>query len=332
MRLGFLTTFTLALILPLAASAQSLGSLGGDASSIFTVSVSPQYPTPHSQATLSFLSSTLDLANSTVKVSVGGKNIYQGSVQPITVPVGTAGSVTNIVVTLVSNGTNYNQILSIQPQDVALIAEPISSTHVLYPGKSLVPLEGDTRIVAVANLRNANGKAVNPSTLSYSWTVDDTQIANSSGIGKSAIIVASPLQYRARDVSVAIMSPDGSLAGGASLTLTPQEPLVRIYANDPLLGIRFDHALTDSYTISGSEATLYAAPFSLPTTNGAPLIQWFLSGTAAQTGSLITLRPTGSGQGNAALSLTAGSGGSTIATANLSLIFGVTQSTNFFGL
>lgn len=332
MRSGFLSVLAIVLFLPVAASAQSLGNLAGETSSQFTVSVSPQYPTPGSQASLSFLSSSLDLTNSTLKVSVGNKNIYTGSVQPVAVPLGSAGSITTVAITLSTGGTEYTQILKIQPQDVVLIAEPISSTHVLYPGKPLVPLEGDVRIVAVANLRGATGKMVNPSLLSYSWTVDDTRIANSSGIGKSAIIVASPLQYRARDVSVSIMNLDGSLVGGAVLTLAPQEPSVRIYANDPLLGIRFDHALSGSYTIQGSEATLFAVPFSLPTTGGSPLLQWFLNGVTAQTGSSITLRPTGDGQGSASLSLTASTGTNTPATTNLSLIFGATKSTNFFGL
>jgi hypothetical protein len=128
------------------------------------------------------------------------------------------------------------------------------------------------------------------------------------------------------------MSQDGSLVGGASLSLTPQEPSVRIYENDPLLGLRFDRTLTSAYTIGGTEATLFAAPFSLPITNGSPLVQWFLNGNRAQTGNLITLRPSGSGEGTAALSLTASAAGDGMATAALSLSFGASSSTNFFGL
>ena len=142
----------------------------------------------------------------------------------------------------------------------------------------------------MANFRTTGGTALDPSTLSYKWTVDDTQIANSSGIGKNVVIVASPLQYRARTVSVAIASRDGSLVGGDSLSLSPQEPSVRIYENDPLLGIRFDRALVNTFTITGAESTLYGAPFSVPTTYGAPFLQWFVNSIAAQTGSSITLR------------------------------------------
>ncbi len=329
MRPVFFIASILILLLPLTISAQ-LGGLE-DSGSSFTLSVDPQYPAPYSMATISVSSNTLDLANSTMTLTVGGKQIYQGSIQPTTVTLGKAGSATTVVAIISSGGTTYNQTVSIQTQEVSLIAEPVSSVPPLYAGKPSVPMEGSTRIVAVANFRNAKGGAIDPTTLSYAWTVDDTHIANSSGVGKSAVIVASPLPYRGRTVSVAITSRDGTLVGGDILSLSPQEPFVRIYENDPLLGIRFDRALLDTYTVS-TESTLYGASFSIPITNGAPFLQWFVNGTSAQTGSSITLRPTGSGEGSASLSLTASSGSDTRATANLSLTFGKETRSNFFGL
>jgi len=330
MRFGFLITILLIFILPLAVSAQALGDINNDTA--FSISVDPQYPAPYSQAVLSTLSSELNLNNAVMSVSVAGKEIYNGSVRPVSVSMGKAGEMVRVKVVITSSGASYSQTLSIQPQDVAIIAEPISSVHPLYKGKPLVPLEGDVRVVAMANLQDAKGKIINPTALSYSWTVDGTQIASASGIGKQAIIVASPLQYRARNVSVAVMSQDGGLVGGASLSLNPLEPSVFIYRNDPLLGILFDHTLS-THTITNSEDTLYAAPFSLPTTGGAPFIQWFLNGDAAQTGNSITLRPTGKGQGNASLSVVASAGESTRATKNLPLSFGAaTGGLGLFGL
>ncbi len=331
MRFSLLVTFIACiLILPTSTLAQSIGSSACDDS--FTVSISPQYPMPYDRVSISFLSTSLNLANAVLTVAVGGKEIYKGTVQPVGINLGKTGSATNVKVTISSSGVSYSQTFFIQPQDVVLITEPISSVPPLYPGTPLIPLEGSVRVVAMANLRDARGVTLDPATLSYLWTVDDAQIANSSGIGKTAIMVASPLQYRTRSVSVAVTSPNGSLVGGASLSLSAQEPSVRIYRNDPLLGIRFDHALFGEYAIAGVETSLYAAPFSLPITVGAPLLQWFLNGSPAQTGNSITLRPTGSGQGNASLSIVASAGNSTTATANLSLLFGTKSGFNIFGL
>lgn len=332
MRLGLFTACIMLFLLPTIVSAQSLDGLGNTSS--FSVTVLPQYPKPMSPATLSFLSSMIDLANTSMTVSVGGKQTYAGSVQPVTIMLGRAGSPTSVVVTMTSLGVRYTQTVIVQPEDVSLIAEPLSSAPALYPGKPQVPLEGSTRVVALASFADASGRTLDPSTLSYTWTVDGAEIANSSGIGKQAVIVASPIQYRTRDVSVLVQSQAGNLVGQDSFSLNPKDPSVRIYANDPLLGIRFEHALAGSYSIGGTEASLYAAPFSFPLAGGAPILQWFLNGTKTQTGNLITLRPTGSGQGSASLSLTATGNANSFTAVNtsLSIIFGAKPSTNFFGL
>lgn len=317
-------------LLPHFAFAQALDGLGG--TDTFTVSINPQYLTPHGSAVLSFVSSTLDLQNATLVVSKEGKQIYQGTVQPTAVSLGDVGRITVVSIKITSNGTTYPKTILLQPQDSTLIAEPLSSAPVLYQGKSNIPLGGNTRIVAFANFADSKGKSVNPAALSYTWTVDNTTISNSSGIGKSTIIVTSPLQYRERTVSVSIKDQTGGLVGGSSLTLAPKDPSLRLYENDPLLGIRFEHALSGSFTINGSESSLFAAPFSLPQLQNKPLFTWFLNGKRAQDGNTITLRPAGTGQGSASLSFVAEDGASSRTTTNLSLIFGEKKSTNFFGL
>lgn len=211
LRLVLFTALASLLLLPMAVSAQSIGDLTSLGSESITISVSPQYPSPYSQVTVSIFSNLIELANSTMTASINGKEIYKGAVRPFSVTLGKAGSVTNIKVTVSSGGTNYNQSISIQPQDVVLVVEPLSSSPPLYPGKSLVPLDGSTRIVAVANLKDASGNSSSPTSYSYEWTVDGVRIANSSGIGKSSTIVSSPLRYRTRSVSVAVTNTTGSL-------------------------------------------------------------------------------------------------------------------------
>jgi len=325
-------------LLPSVVSAQTTSSsiqamIAASKGPAFSISVDPQYPQPFGQATISLQSTTLDLSNAVLDVSVAGESVYQGGVDPVTIQVGGTGTITNVKVKVTSNGKDYVQNVYIQPEDVALVAEPVASAPVLYSGKPLVPMEGSVRVVAVANFQDVKGKTVDPSTLSYLWTVDGTQIADSSGIGREAVLVASPLEYRSRTVSVAITSQDGSLVGGADLSLSPESPSVYIYENDPLLGILFDHVLSDQYAITGAENTLYAAPFSFPITDGPPSIRWFLNGDQAQTGSSITLKPTGTGAGSASLSLTATAGDSASATTDLSILFNaVKKGLGLFGL
>lgn len=333
MRISFFISFVLVLIIPFTVSAQSIQPQGTRLGSVspFTISVSPQYPKPFGQMTLSFLSDTLNMANANLKIYVNSKQIYKGSVKPIQVSIGSTGKPILILATIHSNGLLYKKSILVQPEDVSIILEPQSLVPPLYKGGAITPLEGNVRIVAMANLRKTNGTKLNPKTLSYSWTVDGVRIENSSGIGRDAILVASPLQYRNRSVSVTVQSQDGTLIGGDSSVFYANKPIVRIYKKDPLLGIRFNQAISRTFTVGNTESSLYAVPFYMPLIT-TPVIEWFLNGSKAQKGNTITLRPTKTSKGFASLSLTSSTATYVSTSVNLELNFGYKQKNNFFGL
>lgn len=304
-----------------------------DPSKPFTVGISPQYPRPLSSVTITPSSNALSVTSATMQVEVNGKKTYSGNAVPVSVSVGPLGSLTTIKVNLASNGTKYSTVFSIRPQDISLVIEPNSTVPPLYPGKPFVPIQGSVRLVAIANLRDAKNKAIPPNQIAYLWSVEDTRIDSASGIGKDTFTAASPAQYRSGQVSVTAQSLDGKTAVGTSVNLEPTASFLRIYETDPLLGVLFDTALGGSFTMAASQKTFFAAPYSFSTTQGAPLLRWFLNGSAAQTGSLITLRPTGTGAGSASLSVTGSGGDSMVASTQTSVTFGSNSSKlGIFGL
>ncbi len=316
-------------LLPSIGSAQSLQSLSGGEGGV-SVSISPDYPAPYGEAFLSVTSSTLDLAASTMVVRVNGKTVHSGSVTRVRIPLAGVGVTQNVVVEVTSRGETVSKTLSVQPQDVVIVAEPLSSSPPLYTGKPHIPKNGSVRLVALANLRRNNGTLIDPSEVSYRWSINGAYRAGSSGIGKNALLLSSPLPYRSSTVSVVATSPEEGLVGGDSFTFTAQEPTLRVYEQDPLLGIRFGKTLPRSYSIVGSEATLYAGAFSFPTKSPLSL-EWFLDGAGVHTGNSITLRPSGSGKGVSSLSLVASTDESSRESVNLSISF-ETKESNFFGL
>lgn len=318
---------SMVLVLPTATLAQF-----GSEADPFTISVSPAAPVPYSLATLTPVAGQIDITNATMVVTMGGAEVYRGNAKPIALTMGAAGATLAVVVRMQTAASSYKQTFSITPQDVVLVAEPLASAPPLYAGKPLVPLGGSVRVVAMADLRTTAGTRLDPTTLSYAWTVDGTASDSASGIGKRTIIVDSPLQYRSSTVEVRVVSPNGALVAASSLDLVASEPTLRIYEKDPLLGIRFDHALGSSYELKGSEATLYGAAYSFQTALGAPLLRWFLNGAVVQGGPLLTLRPTGPKAGTASLSLTGASSDVAAASAGLTVSYGSTASTNIFGL
>jgi hypothetical protein len=278
------------------------------------------------------VSGDIDISGATMTVTINGKQIINGDAAPFSLRMGDAGRTETVAISMKTAGGTYKQVVTVTPQDVVLVAEPLASLPPLYPGRPTIPVGGSVRVVAVADIRSANGTQLDPSTLAYAWSVDGSGAG--SGVGKRSIIVSSPLEYRASTVTVTVTSPDGTLIATDSTDLTPLAPVLRIYERDPLIGIRFEAALSDTFALAGSEATLYAAPFSYPTALSAPSLSWYVAGSLAQRGGFITLRPTGKGAGTASLTVTGAQSGSVdapAASAALTVSFGK-KSSSIFGL
>ncbi len=328
MRPALAATLTL---LTLGLPSAALAQFGLGPTDPVVITLAPQYPKPGSVVSISAQSGVLDVAASTMTVSVNGKSVYNGPVRTVNTTLAPVGQVTTIKVTLASGSKSYSDTISLKPGDVSLVLEPIATVPAMYPGKPLIPTAGQVRIVAAADLRPAAGTRIDPAMLSYSWAVDGKAVANVSGIGKAAAIVAAPLQYRNQTISVVVKTRDGAITGGDSVVLSSQNPTIRIYKNDPLLGILFEKALVGSYAITGAESTFFAAPYSFSLSSGPPALTWFVNGASSESGSSITLRPEGQGQGSATLSVSAAKSATfETATAALNLNFG--NPSSFFGL
>jgi ribosomal protein L31 len=296
-----------------------------------TVSVSPQYPTPYQTVVVTPSSSTFDIDASTVSVKVNGTAFYKGSGgAAINVPLGGPGSSTNIVVSVTNAGQVSTQEVSISPASVALVVEPDSTTHPFYKGSGLVPSEGRVRLVAIPDLVSASGREIDPSTLEYTWKLGDDVLDSDSGIGQSVLDATAPQRYRDADVSVTVSDPNGSLVAQTTTSISPVDPITRIYENDPLLGPLFDTALSDSFTMTDAEDTFRGVPYYF---SSAPTLEWMVNDDDSGSTQDLTVRSTGTGTGSADIGFT-GTDATTQATANstLSVAFGQTNSGGFLGL
>ncbi len=294
-----------------------------------SITIDPDYPRPYQIVTVTPNSDLIDLSASTVTWSVNGTVVQKGSgSESASIAVGGPGTVTNIVLTVVNNGQTYTEKTSIRPADVALILEPISTTHPFYEGAALVGSEGRLRLIAVPDLRTSAGTPIPASSLVYTWKNDDQVLQSSSGIGKSVLSAAASVRYRNSVITVIVSSQDSSIVGSASVAIAPTDPIVQIYENDPLLGPRYENALPSSISMTGSEETYRAVPYYF---SSIPSLSWSVNGTASQTGKDITVRPTGNGKGTALLGVDAESSSPVQSgAAQLSVTFGAVAK-NIFG-
>ncbi|MEK7100055.1 MAG: hypothetical protein AAB883_02875, partial [Patescibacteria group bacterium] len=192
--------------------------------------------------------------------------------------------------------------MTVRPADIALIIEPSTTAHPFYQGGTPVGSEGRLRIVALPDIRTTTGARVAPENLIYTWKVDDRLLEAQSGIGKSVLTATAPVRYRDTTVTLTVASADSSYVAQAQTTVSPIDPVVRIYQNDPLLGPLFDHALSGTLPMEGEEETYRAVPYFF---SSAPALTWSVNGAPSGGEKDITLRSTGTGGGTAALSVSA---------------------------
>jgi hypothetical protein len=250
---------------------------------------------------------------------------------PVQIQAGAAGTRSTIKVTAITgDGQTYTKSLTISPADVSLVVEPVSTAHPFYKGASLVASEGLVRLIAIPDLRTASGAAIPASSLVYTWKNGDQVLQSDSGIGKSVLTATAPVKFRDATISVTVAAPDSSTVAQTSALISPVDPVVRIYQNDPLLGPLFNYALPDTISMSDAEDTFRAVAYYF---TGTPSLAWSVNNVQSQSGQDITVRSSGSGSGTAIVGFEANQAAtSQNANASMTVQFGAKKSLGIFGL
>lgn len=266
--------------------------------------VSPEYPSSYQIVTVSPRSTLLDLSASTVNVSVNGVVVQKGTgTQSTAVTVGAPGTETKVVVSVTGpDNRTYSAQTILRPADVALVIEPATTAHPFYLGLPLTAPEGRVRLIAISDMRTSASASINPSTLIYTWRLGGRILESSSGIGRSVLVATAPVRHRAADITLTVTSGDSRYVAQAKTTIDPVDPLVRLYPYDPLLGPDYDHAITGTYDLKGTEETFRAVPYFF---KEAPGLSWKVGGVAQTALRDITVRSSGNGAGSSSLEVSA---------------------------
>lgn len=316
--------------LPTFAFAQ-MPALDGYGVDPLTVTISPRYPRPFQTVTVTPKSTLIDLSASSVVVTVDGKEVGRGSgYQSYSVQTGGPGTRSAVRVSVSGGGSSAMDETVIRPTDVSLVLDPISTSHAFYEGASLVAPEGRIRVIALADLRTAPGSRIPSENLTYTWKTAGRILKAESGVGKSTLIATAPVLFRNTDVSVTVSSTDGTLVGEASVAISPTEPQLLLYQENPLEGTTFTSALSKDYSLTDSEEAFRAVPYYFP---AEPSLTWLLNGKFAGSDPLITVRTAGDRAGSARLSVEAKQFGAYYSAESFLIVrFGAGNGTNLFGL
>lgn len=304
----------------------SVGAQFGPGTEPLTITLSPEFPRPYDTVTATVGSTLINLTASTITFSVNGTVIGENERSAsFTAPA--PGARTTLSVRVDSPDGVYTAQKSIAPADIALIVESLSKTHPFYEGAALIPSLGRLRLVALADLRTSSGVRVANADTVYTWRLGSQILQSDSGLGKNVITATAPVRYRDAQISVTAATRDESVVAHASYSISPVDPVVRVYRSDPLSGIDFTRALTTSFTLPEDEDAFRVVSYYFA---NPPSIEWTLNGDVSGSRDILTVRSSG-GAGSAILGVSAEDENAQADT-TLTLRFGEQRRGGLFGL
>ena len=273
------------------------------------IQVSPESPRPGQTVTISLQSYTTDLNRADIQWRIDGKPLRSGiGVTHTTIQMGVFGTVARVSIAVkTSEGTSFSKEIVLRPTEVDIVWETKSYTPPWYKGKALAAAGSSVTVSAFARLLASNGQTISPKELVYQWRQDGKTLGNLSGYGKSTITIPGP-RFEATVISVTVSNYGNTVQGMGGVTIQPETPKVLVYEDNPLLGVRYEAAIQNSFSLTGSETRVSAQPYFFAVSNrNDPALeyQWEVNGEEVASGdtpSSLVLRP-GSGSGFAKIAV-----------------------------
>lgn len=282
--LGTLLSFAFLFFFTRNASAAPLGF--GD---YISIEKNPEFPGPNENVQVSIGSTSVDLNSATITWSVDGVPQKKGvGIKDYAAATKELGSITAVDATVAPlKGAPLTRRVILRPAGVSLIWEALSYTHPFYKGKALNAFDGAVQITALPQLVRERGERMAPNELIYTWKKNGMVVESAGGYGKNSFTLVGPISFSRGEssIEVTVTAPDGSINARDTITIRPFNPKVLLYENDPLLGVRYEHALPEAFSLTKDELVLVASPyfFSLKNRGSTSLeYQWIMNGALVQ--------------------------------------------------
>lgn len=273
------------------------------------IKVSPQNPGPDEAITVTIESYISDLDKATFSWSLNGKVVQSGvGKRSLGFVNGPSGKTTNLTVNITTvEGINITKRLSWSPVGLTILWEANTYTPPFYRGKALLAPQAEVRVVALPD-STSGSNALSADNFAYVWQKDGSVVTSASGYKKNYFTFPAPMPFGQTNVKVSVSSMDGSVSSEKTISPTLTQPFVLFYEDSPLIGVWYNHAIGNNFTLTQKEFSIKAAPyfFSTVDTNDSAVLKydWSVNGNPAQNfGQTITLRNDAGTQGNSNITL-----------------------------
>ena len=235
-----------------------------DFGDIILLEISPENPRPQELVRASIESFSIDLDRaSKITWLQNGEVVNRGvGVKEIAFNAGSLGSrsVIEVIVQSIERGT-VNKSITIRPTEVDLLWQADSYTPLLYKGKALPASDTEITIIAIPQFINSNGRKLKTNELIFTWEKDGKILSRESGRGKNTIKIRGPKIFRQTVIRIDTSSLDGALQGKSHTLISPVLPKIIFYENDPIFGIKYEKAITNTFNLLNKEVMITAHPY-----------------------------------------------------------------------
>ena len=267
--------------LPAQAGAQNI-NVPYALSSELGVEIIPSYPRPNEMVYINLTLYTDDLNSADISWYQDGKAVLSGKGETkYSFRAGPIGSETSIEIRVkLLSGASFSKTLILNPASVDVVWEANSYVPPFYRGKALHPKQGSLKVVAMPEFVK-NGVRISPQNLVYQWSNGITVYQDQSGYGKNVVTLDGSLLGRQEQISVLVTDPVNNLVAQGLVDITPVDPEIVFYQNDPYYGLIFDSAVANQFDLKTDEMQILAAPYYF-TKESAGLLKydWMLNGTS----------------------------------------------------
>lgn len=267
-------------LLPAVSSAQMGGSASYALPNELGVEIVPSYPKPNETVYINLTLYTDDLNSANIAWYNNGKVVLSGKGETrYSFKTGNTGEETKIEIKInLLSGVSFSKTFTLNPAGVDVVWEAISYVPPFYKGKALHPMQGSLKLVAMPEFVK-NGKRILPQNLIYKWSNGINVYQNQSGYGKNVVIVDGSILGKSESIEVLVTDPVNNLVAQGFVDISPSNPEIVFYENNPYYGHIFDEALTGTFNLSAGEVQVLAAPFYFTKENAGGLkYEWMLNG------------------------------------------------------
>jgi hypothetical protein len=285
----------LLVVLPRTGLAQiSESSLAGLSENETTLVLSPSYPGPMEQYTVTLNDYSSSLSGAEVTWYRNNSLIPEAINQrSITLTAPASGDRDTLKVTLKNESDSVTLTSVIEPLYLDIIVEPQTHVPSFYVGRARGSIGSTVNLTALVN-----GTAVGASQYIYTWRINNTVLEAGPLRGRNEISFVVPQSGGGSSISLLVTNLNGLPLARRALFIPTTKPKLVFYEVSTLYGIEAK-ALTRDFALIGNSATLRAEPYFLSSTvfNAPNIITWSVAdediGVLSDNPYEVTLQKTG---------------------------------------